>query len=153
MTPDQGKHLWAASFGSNEVVVGRSIGLFSNKTITPKGVAAVMNHLRAEEDAPAWCLSREGRRVWVELASDELDGMPGDILREIYEELGDIPVSMIVVMFNDSQADRFEWRMARAVGMAMAEHYPIVWHDYANDAETLYAPGSRPVSDAERVKK
>jgi hypothetical protein len=43
--------------------------------------------------------------------------------------------------------------MARAVGMALAEHYPIVWHDYANEPVTLYAPGMRPVDDEARAKK
>ena len=112
-----------------------------------------MTHLRATPEPPSWCLSREDRRVWVELASDELDGMPEDILREVYDELGDVPTSMVVVVFNDAREDRFEWRMARAVGMALSEHYPIVWHDYANAAETLYAPGQRPISDEDRQRK
>jgi hypothetical protein len=127
--------------------------LFSTKTITPKGLAATMTHLRAEYDEPTWVLSRENRRVWVELASDELDGIPPDIILEIADELGDVPVSMVSAVFSDNQEDRFEWRMARAIGAALAEHYPIAWHDYANTAELLYAPGQRPISDESRRRK
>lgn len=131
--------------------MGRAIGLFSSKTITQKGLGATMTHLRATlegEDGTIWILERENRRIYVELASDELDAIPLDIIHEVVEGLDDeIPKSMVSVIFNDSQEDRFEWRMARAVGVALAEHYPIVWHDYANEAEVLYAPGQRPISD------
>jgi hypothetical protein len=64
----------------NGVIVGRSAGLFSNKTITQKGLAAVMQHLRSEWVDPAWRLQREDRHIWVQLASNELDGLPEDIL-------------------------------------------------------------------------
>jgi hypothetical protein len=112
-----------------------------------------MNHLKAEPMPPEWRLSRDNRRVYVQLATDELELISPDLILEVADELGDIPVSMVCVIFNDSREDRFEWRMARAVGIALAEHYPIVWHDYANEAETLYAPGQRPISDEQRVRK
>jgi hypothetical protein len=127
--------------------------LFSTKTITPKGLGFTMSHLRAELRDPSWVLSRDNRRIYVELATDELDVIAPDIILEVADELGDVPLSMVTVIFNDSREDNFEWRMARAVGSALAEHYPIVWHDYANEAETIYAPGQRPVSDESRRRK
>jgi hypothetical protein len=133
--------------------VGRAIGLFSTKTITPKGLGFTMSHLRAERKEPSWVLSRDNRRVYVELASEELDLIPAEIILEVADELGDVPMSMVTVIFNDSREDNFEWRMARAVGSALAEHYPIVWHDYSSQVETIYAPGQRPVDESSRRRK
>jgi hypothetical protein len=127
--------------------MAQAVGFFSTRMITPKGLARVIQPLGGVENAYGWEIARNGRAVHVELAHDELEMIPDDIVLELADELGGVPESLVVVVLNDQSEDGFDWQLTRAVGIALAEHYPIVLHDYMNPPETLYGPGQRPAPD------
>ena len=123
--------------------MSRAISAFSSKRITEKGLQGIMDHLRASKVNYGWALSRRDRHVFVELATEDLDEAPDDLVVAVGRELGAPPESWILFMFDDSQEDRFEYEMARAAMIAMAELWPIVFHDHAGTTERVYPPGTR----------
>ena len=127
--------------------MARAISLFSTSTITAKGLETVMTYLGATPDEYGWVLTRDERTVWVELGTEDIPDMPDDIIDEAALELDGVPKSRVVVVFDDSKPDQMEYRMARAVGIALAERCPIVLHNHASEAEMLFAPGQGPRSD------
>lgn len=127
--------------------MARSVGLLSSHVITPRGLAKVMQLLGGIETEYGWQISKDDHQIFVSVATDELDILPEHVLEEAYDELEEIPVSLIVSVFNDRTDDDFVWQLTRAAGIALAEKYPIVMHDYANPPERLYAPGQRPIPE------
>lgn len=107
-----------------------------------------MDHLKAEPDTFGWQLVRNNRRVVIELSTEDMEDMEDDELRPVAELLRTWPKSSVALMYNDSNPDEFEARMARAVAIAMSELWPIVLDNYVDDPEIVYPPGKKPTSDS-----
>jgi hypothetical protein len=121
------------------------MSVYSNNTITDEGLSSVMKRLQAAPDAHAgWKLTRNGRWIFIEMGTDDLPGMPEKMLQDAARVLGDWPQSRISLQFDDSNPDRFEFKMARAVARAMAEIWNVALDNHAGLVEKVLPPGSAP---------
>lgn len=111
--------------------------------ISEDDLADVMEHLGSKlDDLGGWVLERNGRGVVAQLGSHHIPGMPPEVLRPVADLLKGRPVSRISVMFDDTAADELEFRMAKAVAMALSERFPIVMDDHAGTTEVIRPPGA-----------
>jgi hypothetical protein len=98
-----------------------------------------MEYLGAKVDATGvWLIERKERAVEVALASHEIAEMDEARQHLITQELGAQPRSLVVVMYeNSDDGSGIDARMARAVGLAMADVWPVVMDDHAGTIRRL----------------
>jgi hypothetical protein len=118
--------------------------VYSTENITREALRPVMENLRAIEDKYGWEVNRNDRRVFIAIDTRDLPAVPDDVLRPAAELLRGWPKSSAVIMYDDTNPDQFEDRMAHAIAIAMAEHWPVVLDDHVTEPKVVYAPGQEP---------
>ncbi len=123
------------------------LSAFSSSVITPKALARVMEHLGAVLDPEweAWFIEREGHKISVELASEEIEDLEDELIAPLVDELRKYPRSKVALVLHDSPDygdGEFEHNLARAVAIALAENWPIVLDDHAGEVELIRPPTS-----------
>lgn len=108
----------------------RSISIVSPHAFDSGEINRIMGRMGAQCRDGVWRLVRNNRSILVQIGNEDLEVM---FDREMLREMGKLfkarPRGRLSVVFTDSE-DGFEDRMARALALAMAEVWPIVFNDH-----------------------
>lgn len=117
--------------------------IFSTSDISERQLASVIEPLGARRDAFGWELDRDVANIALELASEDIEYMPEALLRNAAEALDGVPCTRIALLLNRVNNAKENELLARAVCVALAEHWHIALNldDYA--CEVVHPPGVR----------
>jgi len=123
----------------------RAISALSSHTISVSTMDQLVAKLQGERDGKGgWILIRNGRAVEIEMGTKTMEALfSEEDLQAAGELLGAPPQSRVVFLFDDTNVDQFEYRMAQAVAKAMAEQWPVVIDDHTGRQEIVTPPGVR----------
>ena len=122
--------------------MARAVSVFSSETHHQERHAR--SHGPAQGRAGshgAGCLVRNGRQVFIEMNSEDLDDTPDEVVRPVAELLRAWPKSSFVLLYNDSAQTTSKGEWPGRWHSPCPRTWPIVFDDHSTVPELLSIPG------------
>lgn len=116
---------------------------FSTDIITEDDLGRVMRKLGGRHDPGGWHLRSGESHVIAELASDEIEFMPEEMLRDAAVVLDGVPSTRIALMYSRLARKEQNEVLARALCVALAEQWPVALTLHDGTTARVYPPGHR----------
>lgn len=125
--------------------MSEELSAFSTSVITPKALARVMEMLggKLDTDFETWFIEHDGHAVEVDLASEDIEELDEELMEPLVEALGREPksrISLLAIGPPPGEDGQIEYRMVRAIAIALAENWPIALDDHAGVVEVIQPP-------------